>query len=84
MYGLICSRELELRARQLQELSLRSEPELVTELQRLLPEIDDLDAEHYLPLADMAVWRALAALVARAIRAVREQPDLAMWNRTSR
>ncbi len=61
MYGLICSRELELRARQLQELSLRTEPELVTELQRLLPEIDDLDAEHYLPLADLAV-RALRHL----------------------
>jgi Zn-dependent protease with chaperone function len=55
VYGLICSKEPELRARQLEGLSERAESGIVQELERVLPAIDRLDAGHFLPLADLAV-----------------------------
>lgn len=53
--GLICSKEPEPRARQLEGLAERTEWGLVPELERLLPEVDRLDAGQFLPLADLCV-----------------------------
>jgi hypothetical protein len=60
---MLCCKEPDARAHQLAELAERTESGMVAELERLLPEIDELDAGHFLPLADLAV-RALRQLSA--------------------
>lgn len=61
LYGMICSKEPEVRTRLVAELAERTEPGLVTELERLLPLLDNLDPATFLPLADLAA-RALRQL----------------------
>jgi Zn-dependent protease with chaperone function len=64
VYGMICSKEPEMRASQMAALADRTEPEIIAELNRLLPLIDELDAGLMLPLADLSV-RALGQLSAQ-------------------
>jgi Zn-dependent protease with chaperone function len=61
VYGMICSKEPEMRASQMAALADRSEPEIIAELNRLLPVLDELDAGLMLPLADLSI-RALGEL----------------------
>jgi Zn-dependent protease with chaperone function len=63
MYGMICSKEPEMRASQMAALADQIEPEMIAELNRLLPVLDELDAGLMLPLADLSV-RALSQLSA--------------------
>lgn len=63
VYGMICSKDPEIRARQMAEVAESSEPGIVSELNRFLPAVDGLDAGAFLPLADLCV-RALRRLSA--------------------
>lgn len=63
IYGMLCSKEPDLRAQQLAELGRRAEPGIAAELNRLLPVIDGLDTGFFLSLADLSV-RALRQLSA--------------------
>ncbi|MEI9863591.1 MAG: M48 family metalloprotease [Limisphaerales bacterium] len=63
VYGMICSKEPDIRARQITELAERTEPGIVAELNRLLPLIDEMDAGLFLSLADLSI-RALWQLSA--------------------
>lgn len=70
MYGMICSKDPETRARQLAELRDKTEPGIVSELTGLLPWIDELDASAFLPLADLSL-RALRQLSAEQYESFR-------------
>ncbi|MCU0248233.1 MAG: M48 family metalloprotease [Bryobacter sp.] len=63
VYGMVASRDPETRARQVEEIGQASEQGIATEMERLLPFIDELDARTFLPLADLCV-RALRQLSA--------------------
>jgi Zn-dependent protease with chaperone function len=61
VYGMICSKEPEVRTRQVAELAKKTETGIVAELNRLLPPIVEMDAGLFLSLADLSV-RALRQL----------------------
>lgn len=61
IYGLLLSKEDELRTTQQSQLAQRIEPNLATEVNRLLPLIDGLDTGYFLTLADLSI-RALRHL----------------------
>jgi len=63
VYGMICSQDPETRARQIAGIAEGTEPEIISELTRLLPWLDKLDAGAFLPLADLSL-RALRQLSA--------------------
>jgi uncharacterized tellurite resistance protein B-like protein len=61
LYGMICSKDPETRARQIAKLTETTEAGIVSELNLLLPVIDKLDAGAFLPLGDLSI-RALRGL----------------------
>jgi len=63
VYGMVCSKDPEIRARQLAGLAESGEPRIVSELNRLLPAVAGLEPGAFLPLADLCV-RALRRLSA--------------------
>ena len=71
IYGLLCSKETDLRTQQLEELTRRTEPGIAGELTRLLPAIDELDPGYFLALADLSV-RALRQLSAEQYETFRD------------
>lgn len=63
VFALLCSNEAEARAQQINVLTAGTEDGVVAEVQRLLPEVQRLEAGSHLPLVDLCV-RALRRLSA--------------------
>jgi Zn-dependent protease with chaperone function/uncharacterized tellurite resistance protein B-like protein len=70
VYGMVASKNSEIRARQIAEIADLTGPGMISELTRLLPLIDELDAGAFLPLSDLSL-RALRQLSPEQYQAFR-------------
>ena len=71
IYGLLISRDAEVRRAQLARLEAKAEPVVVTDLKKALPEFEKLEPRQRLPLLDLAM-PALQALSETQYRPFRE------------